>query len=172
MRIILDTQRLTLREFTHEDAAFIRELVNTPGWLTYIGERNVRNEEQAKGYLDNGPIKSYHENGFGLWCVTLKKEGSPIGMCGLLRRNYLDHPDIGFAFLPEYQGKGYAYEAAEGTVHYAKDTLRLPNLCAIVMPENHHSIRLLEKIGLRHEKPILIPPNNEQLLLYSRALAL
>jgi len=107
---ILHTERLVLRKFTVEDTAFIIELLNTEGWLKYIGNRNVKTTEQAKEYLQNGPMKSYEENGFGLALVQLKTNQKPIGMSGLIKRNYLEHPDIGFAFLPGYTGHGYAFE--------------------------------------------------------------
>lgn len=104
MSLILETERLRLCEFTIEDHAFVAELVNSPGWLKYIGERNVKTPDQARAYLENGPVKSYHEHGFGLWLVELLKTEEPIGMCGLLRRDQLEHPDIGFAFLPAFTG--------------------------------------------------------------------
>src|SRR5688572_21540231 len=118
MNYFLETQRLGLREFTRDDAVFIVELLNTPGWLQFIGDRNVKTKEQAIIYLENGPLKSYKENGFGSWMVELKEDKTPIGMCGILRRESLENPDIGFAFLPEYTGKGYAFEIASATLSY------------------------------------------------------
>ncbi len=167
MNYILQKDRLRLRELTWDDAAFIVALVNTPGWLTYIGDRNIKTEEQAREYLTNGPMKSYVENGFGLWLVELKETVQPIGMCGLLRRDYLDHPDIGFAFLPDYQGKGYAYEAAEATISFAKEKLNIPTICAITLPNNKSSIKLLEKIGMTLQGTIQPPSSTEELFLYS-----
>lgn len=166
MNYIFDTDRLRLRELTLEDASFIIELLNTPGWLQYIGDRNVRNEEQAVAYLQNGPIKSYKENGFGLWLVETKEEGMPIGLCGVLKREHLEHPDIGFAFLPGYNGKGYAFEAAGATVIYAKEGLGIPKLSAIVLPTNKASIRLLQKLGLTFVRTFTFPGSDEELLLY------
>jgi RimJ/RimL family protein N-acetyltransferase len=164
---ILETERLLLRELTWADAAFIVTLVNTPGWLTYIGDRNIKTEDQAKEYLINGPMKSYRENGFGLWLVELKETASSIGMCGLLRRDYLEHPDIGFAFLPAYNGKGFAFEAAVATLSYAKAQLNLSTICAITLADNRNSIKLLEKLGMNYIEPVLLPINNEELFLYS-----
>ncbi len=166
MNYIVETERLKLREFTLEDTAFIVELVNSPGWITYIGDRNIKTVEQAKAYLENGPIKSYKENGFGLWLVETKDNKKPIGMCGLLRRDYLDHPDIGFAFLPEYIGKGFALEAAAVTLSLAKDQLKISSICAITMPTNNASIKLLEKIGMKFMKSIYPTASDEELLLY------
>jgi RimJ/RimL family protein N-acetyltransferase len=167
MRYILETERLNLREFTTGDAKFIIELVNTPGWLEFIGDRNIKTEEQAISYLENGPLKSYGLNGFGLSMVELKNEKIPVGMCGIIRRDNLEGPDIGFAFLPEFTGKGYAYEIADATMDFAKDKLKLPTIFAITVPQNKSSIKLLEKIGMKFIKPFCFPDKNEELLLYS-----
>src|SRR6201986_3267525 len=121
MNYILETERLRVREFTLNDAAFIIELVNSPGWLKYIGDRNIKTDDKAKEYLQNGPLKSYAENGFGLSMVELKSDGTPVGMCGIIKRVALEHADIGFAFLPQYMGKGYAYEIASATLLFAKN---------------------------------------------------
>src|SRR5687767_3229567 len=116
MKQILETERLRLREFTLNDTAFIIELLNSPGWLKYIGERNVKTEEQAINYLQNGPMKSYLENGYGLSMVEKKVDDTPIGMCGIIRRETLDNPDIGFAFLPGYEAQGHGYEIASAVL--------------------------------------------------------
>lgn len=166
MNYIVETERLMLRELTLGDTAFIVELVNSPGWIKYIGDRNIKTVEQAKAYLENGPIKSYMENGFGLWLVETKDNKKPIGMCGLLRRDYLDHPDIGFAFLPASIGKGFGFEAAMATLIFAKDNLKLSSVLAITMPDNNASIKLLEKIGMKFMKSFSSPANHEELLLY------
>jgi RimJ/RimL family protein N-acetyltransferase len=162
---LLETDRLQFRELTHEDALFIVELVNTAGWLKYIGDRNVKTNEQAINYLDQGPIKSYRENGFGLWLVETKEQKKPIGICGFLRRDYLDHPDIGFAFLPDYHGKGLAQESAQACLAYGRKKLKMNVIYAITLPSNQNSIKLLEKIGLTYVSPFNIPVNNEELLL-------
>ncbi len=166
MNIILETARLRLREFNLNDAAFIIELLNSPGWLANIGDRNVHNEEQAMAYLQNGAMKSYAENGFGLSLVELKEGNVPIGMCGLIRRDFLDHPDIGFALLPGYDGKGYAFEIAKATFDHGREKLGLAAICAIVLPENTRSVKLLEKLGMKMEKTIVYPGTNEELSLY------
>lgn len=164
---ILETERLRLREFTLEDTAFIIELLNTPGWLQFIGDRNVRTEEQAAAYLQNGPIKSYAENGFGLLLVETKDDATPIGMCGILKRANLDTPDIGFAFLPRFNGQGYAFEVASALLSYAKVHLSMPTVSAITLPHNGRSIRLLERLGFKFIKPFCFPNSEEELLLYS-----
>lgn len=167
MKLILETERLRLREFSLKDKEFIVELLNSPGWLQFIGDRNVKTAEQARNYLENGPMKSYRENGYGLYMVEKKDDNQGIGMCGILNRDTLDHPDIGFAFLPAYNGKGYAYEIASATLTYATHQLNLPTIAAITAPGNARSIRLLEKIGLRFSKTITLPNSTEELRLYS-----
>lgn len=166
MSYILETARLRLREFTIDDTKFIIELLNSPGWLKYIGNRNVTTEEQAKTYLENGPLKSYIENGFGLWLVEKKDDDIAIGMCGIIKRDILDHPDIGFAFLPYFNGKGYAYEIASQTLIYAKDKLNISKIAAITVADNGKSIKLLEKTGFIFTRTICLPDGKE-VLLYS-----
>jgi len=167
MKIVLETERLVLREFEPGDTEFILHLLNSPGWLEFIGDRNVRTVEAARQYLVDGPIKSYASNGFGLFMVSLKTDHTPIGMCGLISRDELLDVDIGFAFLPEYTGKGYAYEIAAATLAYGMEVLRLPRIVAITDPANDKSIRLLEKIGLRFSKKIRFGAKQEELLMFS-----
>lgn len=162
--IILETDRLTLSELTFGDSSFVLELVNTPGWLTYIGDRNIKNSEQAKEYLENGPLKSYAQHQFGLWLVTRKQDGAKLGICGLLKRDYLDQPDLGFAFLPEFTGQGYAQESANATIAYAHSRLKITDISALVLAENKRSIHLLEKIGMAFKETIAV--GSESLQLY------
>jgi ribosomal-protein-alanine N-acetyltransferase len=164
-KIIVETARLIIREFTATDAPFIVRLVNSEGWLKYIGDRKIRTEADALIYLQSGPLQSYAQNGFGLWMVEVKDSHEAAGMCGLIRRSYLPSPDLGFAFLPEYTGKGYALESARGTLSFAQEK-GIDKLCAITMPDNKNSIRLLEKAGFVFQKEITLPPDNETLQLY------
>jgi len=164
---VQETERLRIREFTSEDSEFIIKLLNTEGWLKYIGERNVKTPEQAIRYLESGPLKSYADHGYGLWMVEMKSDSAPVGMCGILKRNYLPNPDIGFAFLPEFNGSGYAFEAAQATINYAKDVLKKPVIDAITLEDNTRSINLLEKIGMKFIKTIRVPGDNDELLLFS-----
>jgi len=160
---ILETKRLVLREFTLDDAPLILKLVNTPTWLKFIGDRNIHTIEDAKNYLISGPMDSYKKNGFGLSAVLLK-DNTLIGMCGLVKRDTLDDIDIGFALLPEYFGKGYAYEIAAATMHHAKSVLKIDRVVAITDVNNASSINLLEKIGLRFEKKITLAINDSAML--------
>jgi RimJ/RimL family protein N-acetyltransferase len=167
MNYILETARLRLREFTLEDTNFILELLNSEGWLKFIGDRHVHTVEAAKAYLENGPLKSYADHGYGLSLVEMKANGLPIGMCGILNRDTLDNPDIGFAFLPDFGGQGYALEIVQATLVYAKNTLELPTLSAITLPDNLKSIRLLKKVGLTYHKTFCLANSDEELLLYT-----
>lgn len=166
--MIFETERLTLSEFTAEDAPFILELVNTPSWLQYIGDRNVHTLDDARNYLQYGPLQSYKKSGFGFYAVKLKDSNTPIGMCGLVKRDTLDDPDIGFAFLPSFEKQGYGYESALATLQYAKSEFQLSRILAITLETNAPSIRLLEKLGFRFEKRI--PFGDEELMLFAFSL--
>jgi [ribosomal protein S5]-alanine N-acetyltransferase len=167
---ILQTQRLSLRELTPDDAPFILKLVNEPTWLQFIGDKGVRTLKDAVNYILSGPAKSYRTNGFGLWLVSLKEEDLPIGICGLIKRAELEHVDIGFAYLPDYSGRGYAFEAASATLEYAKNSLALTRILAITNQDNIRSIKLLEKLGLQFEKLISLPKEDKQIILMGKHL--
>lgn len=153
---ILETQRLVIRELTLSDAAFILELINEPAYHRYIGDRGVRDLAGTEKYLREGPMASYAKNGFGLWLVALK-DGTPIGMCGPIRRDTLEHPDLGFALLARFAGRGYAHEAAVAVLVHARSVLKLGPILAITAPENPASIKLLGKLGFRFERMINLP---------------
>jgi RimJ/RimL family protein N-acetyltransferase len=166
--VILETPRLVLREFTHEDDAFVLRLLNEPSWLRFIGDRGVRTLPDARRYLDDGPRRSYARNGFGLWCVVPKGGDAPVGMCGLIRRDTLPDVDVGFAFLPEAWGRGYARESAAAVLDHARDVLGLGRVLAITDPENAASIRVLERVGMRREGTVRMPGESIDLLLFGR----
>ena len=168
MEIVIETERLILRKFTVDDAPFILELLNTPNWLRFIGDRNVHNVEEAKQFLLNGYMKSYETHGFGFYAVMEKGTQNLIGMCGLVKRDTLEDVDIGFAFMPDFMGKGYGFEAALATLHYAQNVLKLDTVIAIVNPENNVSIGLIKKIGLQFEKMITFYPEEKELMLFKR----
>ena len=160
----IQTSRLVLRELVDDDAAFILELVNDPSWLRHIGDKGVRDLDGARAYIANGPHASYARFGFGLWRVDLKETGTPIGLCGLLKRDTLDDVDIGFALLERHRGFGYAREAAEAVVEHGTTTLGLRRIAGIVLAENGDSIGLLEALGMRREGAVEI--GGEALELY------
>jgi RimJ/RimL family protein N-acetyltransferase len=164
---LIATARLRLDPFTLDDAAFIVALLTDPDWLRYIGDRGVRTTDDARRYLETGPMASYAAHGFGLYRVALRDSGVPIGMCGLLRRATLPDVDIGFAFLPDYRAQGYAFEAASATLAYARDTLDLPRIVAIVSPENAASIRLLQKLGMALEGTVQLSDGADAVCVYA-----
>ena len=170
MKIILSTPHLYLREFVPEDADFIIELVNSPGWLRYIGDRNIRTPGAAIEYIEQVLIRSYSRNGFGLYMVLEKEGAVPVGMCGLLKRENLDNPDIGFAFLPRFTGKGYAFEIASATLRNAKEVLGIDTIMAIVQPDNERSIRLLKKLDMQQIRTVRWEDTGEELILFSTGL--
>lgn len=165
--VVLTTERLAIRQLGEADAPFILELLNDSSFIRNIGDRNVRTLDDARAYIRKGPLASYERHGFGLWLVELKGEGTPIGICGLLKRDVLDAPDIGFAYLPPFQAKGYGYEAAHAVLHHACDALHLPRVVAIVNADNVPSARLLEKLGMRFERMVQVSDNEPPLALFA-----
>jgi len=170
MTIVAETERLRLRYFSLDDAEFILELVNDPSWIQFIGDRGIRTLAQAEDYLQNGPMASYAENGFGLYLVQRKVDLMRLGMCGLVKRPSLPHVDIGFAFLPQFTGQGYAFEAATAVLHYARHDLNLPPVVAITAPDNHRSIKLLQKLGLHFQGQISLARDQPEVMLFQTAV--
>jgi RimJ/RimL family protein N-acetyltransferase len=163
-----ETERLLLRQFTVDDAQFILTLLNEPSFLRYIGDKQVRNLKDAEAYILNGPIASYKQYGFGLLLVELKETHTPIGMCGLLKREELPDADIGFAFLPAYWNKGFAFEAAAAVLQDARERLRLERILAITSLDNESSIKLLQRLGFSFERVIRLSKVGEQVKLFAR----
>ena len=162
----IKTERLRLRAFKIDDAAFILKLLNSPGWLRFIGDRKIHSLDDARNYLENGPMKGYKLNGFGLMLIELISNAEPIGMCGLIKRETLEDIDIGYALLPEFEGKGFAFEAAQAVMNDAKNVLKLKRVVAITAKDNERSAKLLNKIGLYFEKPIRLTEDGEELLFF------
>ncbi len=146
------TERLTLREVTHDDAAFILELLNTPKFIKYIGDRDVRSIEDALRYIDERYLASYRDNGYGLYGVVENASGKLSGACGFVRRDALPGPDIGFSFLPEFEGKGYGFEAATAVMEYGRDVLGFDEVLAITSLDNAASEKLLTKLGFTFDE--------------------
>lgn len=163
---IISTSRLELLEICEEDAPFILELLNTPSWLKFIGDRNLHTTDNAKKYILSRLIPSYKIFGFGFYLTKLKENNTSIGICGIVKRDFLEHVDIGFAFLPQYEGKGYGYESASAVMEYAKTTLGITTIAGITNSNNKSSIALLEKLGLQFQKMILLPNETEEIMLF------
>ena len=163
----LSTPRLELRELDADDAPFMLELLNDAAFIANIGDRGVRTVDEAARYIQDRMVPSYVRYGYGLYLVALRATGAAIGICGLVRREYLDDADIGFAFLPQFLGEGYALESATAVREHAFEMLQLPRLLAITSPHNTRSMRLLENIGLRFERMITPPGEAREIRLYS-----
>ena len=149
------------------DAPFILALLNEPSFLRFIGDKKVRTVQDAEQYILNGPVASYNRNGFGLCLVELKETHTPIGMCGLLKRDELPHADIGFAFIPDFWNQGFAYEAAAAVMNDARERLKLERILAITNQDNEASIKLLQKLGLQFERLIKMSTDSAELFLFS-----
>ena len=163
----LETERLILREIDASDDAFMLDLLNQPSFIKYIGDRNVRDLEQSREFIESRYRKSYADNGFGLWAVELKETGEPIGICGFVRRDSLPDADVGFAFLPQFERRGYAFESASAVMDYGRETLGLKRVLAITTQDNESSGRLLEKLGFKYDGLITQPHDTEELKLFS-----
>lgn len=166
MAFAVETERLRLRRFTPADASFMLRQLNEPSFIANIADRGVRNLEQATAYLENGPISSYRLNGFGFWAVLEKNSGTVIGMCGLVKRDNLPDPDLGYAFLPEYFGKGMAFEATQACLLSARQDYALPRLLAIVNPGNQPSRRLLDRLAFIYDGMHPVYAGEPELCLY------
>jgi RimJ/RimL family protein N-acetyltransferase len=161
----LDTGRLELHPFTEEDAGFVLRLLNEPSFLRYIGDRGVHDLDSARRYIADGPVAGYARDGHGLMRVVRKADGAALGMCGVLKRDALPDPDIGFSFLPDYWSQGYALESARAVMRHARDALGIGRILAITTQDNEPSMRLLGKLGFRFER--MIAMGAEELRLFA-----
>ena len=164
---VLETDRLILRWLEPGDAPFILELLNQPSFLHFIGDRGVGTIEEARKYIRQGPGRSYAEQGFGLYMVELKDDLEPIGMCGLLRRETLEDVDLGFAFLPQFWGQGYAYESTKAVLAHGRADFDLKRIVAVTASDNQAAIRLLEKLGMRFERTIRLADAGPEVKLFA-----
>jgi ribosomal-protein-alanine N-acetyltransferase len=170
MEPVLVTPRLSLRKVNPGDAGLILELMNEPAYIENIGDRGIRTVPDAARYIDEKYTVNYEKHGYGLCLVELREGSVPIGICGLVRRPALDHPDVGFAYLQRFWSKGYATEAADATLAFARDTLALPYLYGVVSPKNERSIRILVHLGLRYLRPIQFPGSSSEGHVYGMEL--
>ncbi len=163
----LSTERLHLRKLNKGDAEFALRLLNTEGWLKYIGDRGVRTMNDAEEYIRSRVLAHYEQYGFGPYGVSLSGSEELVGFSGLFRRDFLEFPDIGFAFLPEHCGKGYAFESSEAVLREARDNMKLRKLLAFAMKDNFRSAKLLEKLGMKFDRMIAYPGEEEEMMLFS-----
>ena len=165
MSMVVETRRLSVRRLTLDDAPFIWELLNDADFVRFVGDRGVRTVDDARDYLTKGPLEMYERLGFGLWCVELRTTQTPIGICGLLKREWLDDVDLGFAFLPDFRGEGYAFEAASAVIGHGFDHLALPRMAAIVSPGNVKSDKLLARLGMQFRSMVRAPESGNDVRL-------
>ena len=165
--MIVETQRLRIRELTVDDAEFICGLVNEPSFLENIGDKGVRNLEDARQFILEGPWASHRERGYGQFLVELKKGGDPIGVCGLLFREALDVSDIGCAFMPQFWRRGFAFEAACAVMEYGRSMLGIDKIVGLTSEENVASIKALEKLGMSFERMVKMSDDDPGTALYS-----
>lgn len=166
----LQTPGLVLRRVTLDDADLMLAVWTDPAFVSNVGDRGIRSIDDAKQAMQEGAFKLYANYGYGPYAMVSKAGGERIGICGLFKRDNLDHPDIGFAVLPEFRGKGFAAEAAFAVLAHARDDLELEELTAIVSPGNAPSIGLVEKLGLAFAGMITMPGDDEEICLYSMRL--
>ncbi len=164
---ILESERLLLEQAALDDGPFFFELLNSPTWIEYIGDRGIKTKDDAEDYIQKSLLNSYKTKGYGLFKMVLKGGNKPIGICGFLKRDYLEHPDIGFAILPEYESRGFTFEAAKAAMEYGQSKLKFKTIFAITTEKNIRSRNLLKKIGLSEIDKIIPEKTKEELLLYS-----
>ncbi len=166
----LETDRLILRRVTLDDADLLLAVWNDPAFIRNVGDRGVRTIAEAEEAMRAGALKLYADHGFGPYAMVRKSDGVRMGICGLFKRDNLEHPDIGFGVLPEFCGQGYAGEASFAVLAHARDDLHLEELTAIVSPDNAPSVGLIKKLGLEFVEMITMPGDDEAICLYSKAL--
>jgi len=164
--MMIETQRLRIRYFNEADTDFIVKLLNEPSFIENIVDKGVRNKQDAINYLESGPYASYQKFGFGLSLVDLKDSNTPIGMCGLIKREELDDVDIGYALLTEFEGKGYAKEASQAVLENGNAEYGLKRIIAVTSPSNAGSIKLLESLGFKYESMVELYGMDNKLFAY------
>jgi RimJ/RimL family protein N-acetyltransferase len=168
--LVCESPRLLLRRVTPEDAAFVLQQLNEPGWLEHIGDRGVRDLDDARRYIELRFLAPYRTLGYGMYRVETRGDGRAVGLCGLVKRDTLPEPDLGFSLLEEHWGRGYAFEAARAVMQHARATLGLARLMAIVSPGNVASRQLLEKLGFAVQGRLRVDPQEPELILYAAEL--
>jgi RimJ/RimL family protein N-acetyltransferase len=162
----IETERLQMRWLTLDDADLMLAVWNDPAFVRNVGDRGIRTEQQARDAMQKGVLNLYESYGYGPYRVALKDDDTPIGIIGMFRREGLSVPDIGYALLPDYCGKGYAFEASRAVINYARDELALERMYAIISPGNTASIGLSKKLGLEFDRMHRMPGDDDEICLY------
>lgn len=164
---MLETDRLSLSRLSYDDCEFIFELVNEPSFRQYIGDKGIGNLHDAREYLKKSFIGHYQKHGFGLYQVSRKTDDCRLGICGLVKRDEFDYPDLGFAFLKAYWSNGYAYESSVAVLDCGWRDLGLKQILAMADSGNRSSTRLLDKLGFKFERMARMPGETEEVRLYA-----
>lgn len=164
------SERLVLNRLEPKDAPLALAVWNDPDFIRFVGDREIRDLDQALEAMEKGGLKLWEDLGYGPFVVSLADGTGQMGICGLFKRENLEDPDIGYGFLPQFCGRGYALEAARAIRDHARDHMGLERICAIVSPGHPRSIRLLEKLGMTCERTIRMPDEDEDILLYGMNL--
>lgn len=162
----VETERLTIRAISSEDAEFILELYNSPKFIEFIGDRNIRTTKDAEQYITEKFLPQYEQLGFGNYLIIRKADGYKIGSVGIFEREGLDVHDIGFSFLPEFEGNGYGFESASKLLETIIQEFSLKKISAITTKTNFSSQKLIEKLGLKYKKIVTLPGDDLELLYY------
>lgn len=162
----LETDRLQLRWLSEDDAGLMLAIWNDPAFIRFVGDRGVRTLDEALTAMRDGVLKLYRDFSYGPYRLALKDSDEAMGICGLFKRDNLEYPDLGYGLLPEFCGRGYAFEAAEAVTTHAREHMKLTELCAIVTPENARSVHLLEKLGMAAGGRIRMPGDDEDVVVY------
>lgn len=169
MKTVLETDRLVLRHVIPSDDEFLFALMNEPAFHQNIGDRGIRTLADARAYIEKRFTSRYAELGYGLYLVELKPERTPVGIAGFVKRDFLPHPDIGFAFRQKFRALGYGFESGSAVMKYGKTALGFERVYGVTALTNVGSIRLLEKLGLRFEKRFRMPDHQDDSLLFVEA---
>jgi ribosomal-protein-alanine N-acetyltransferase len=161
---------LSLRRLTPDDAGLLLAVWNDPAFIQFVGDRGIRGISEAREAMQDGVFRLYKEYGYGPYRVALKDGDTPVGICGLFRRDGLDRPDLGYSTLPEYCGKGYAYEAALAVLEYARSKLSIERVIAIISPGNVASVGLIGKLGFDFERMHTMPGEDSPVRVYGKRL--
>jgi RimJ/RimL family protein N-acetyltransferase len=170
MTQVLETKRLLLRHIELDDAAFIHELMNEPPWIEFIGDRGIHTLADARAFIRDRLIPSYEEHGFGFYLTELREDQTQLGICGLIKRDTLDDVDLGFALFERHWGRGYAREAAEAVIDFARETIGLRRLAAVANPDNERSARLLKTLGMNFERMVRLGDEEQEICFFAREL--
>ncbi|GLX80004.1 alanine acetyltransferase [Thalassotalea insulae] len=164
--VSIDTPQLIMRLLNESDAPMILELLNEPAFITHIGDKGVRDLNGALNYINSGPLKMQKELGFSLYCCQLKSNNEAIGISGLIKRDGVEYPEVGFGFLARYCGQGFGYQSSKAVMEHAKQQLGITRLQAICNPDNTASIALLTKLAFQYTGNIVLPGQTKRVKLF------